>query len=156
MKITTKNFGEVVIDDDKIITFPGGIVGFPDLKSFTLIHNEEKDKVNSVHWLQSLDEPAFAMPVLDPLLVEENYNPEVEYELLKPLGELNPEEMLVLVTLTVPKDVKAMSVNLRAPIVINSENRLACQIILDSDQYAVKYPIYEKLNAKKQEAGAKC
>ena len=96
------------------------------------------------------------MPVLDPLLVEETYNPEVEYELLKPLGELNPEEMLVLVTLTVPKDVKAMSVNLRAPIVINSENRLACQIILESDQYAVKYPIYEKLNAKKQEAGAKC
>ena len=89
MKITTKNFGEVVIDDDKIITFPGGIVGFPDLKSFTLIHNEEKDKVNSVHWLQTLDEPAFAMPVLDPLLVEENYNPEVEHELLKPLGELN-------------------------------------------------------------------
>ena len=153
MKITTRNFGEVVIDDEKIITFSNGIVGFPELKQFTLIHNEEKDKVNSVHWLQSIDEPAFAMPVLDPLLVEETYNPEVEYELLKSLGELNPEEMLVLVTLTVPRDVTKMSVNLRAPIVINSENRLACQIILEGEQYAVKYPIYEKLNAKKQKAG---
>ncbi len=153
MKITTRNFGEVVIDDEKIITFSNGIVGFPELKQFTLIHNEEKDKVNSVHWLQSIDEPAFAMPVLDPLLVEETYNPEVESELLNPLGELDPEEMLVLVTLTVPKDVTRMSVNLRAPIVINSQNRLACQIILEGEQYDVKYPIYEKLSAKKQKAG---
>jgi len=156
MIIATKNFGEVLIDDAKILTFPSGIVGFPDLKKFALIHNSAKDKVSSVHWLQSIDEPAFAMPVLDPLLVEEDYNPDVEYELLKPLGDLNPEEMLVLVTLTVPKDIKLMSVNLRAPIVVNSENRLACQIILDGEQYAVKHPIYEKLNAKKQEAGAKC
>ena len=59
----------------------------------------------------------------------------------------------MLVTLTVPRDVTKMSVNLRAPIVINSENRLACQIILEGEQYAVKYPIYEKLNAKKQKAG---
>ena len=50
MKITTRNFGEVVIDDEKIITFSNGIVGFPELKQFTLIHNEEKDKVNSLYW----------------------------------------------------------------------------------------------------------
>lgn len=156
MRITTKNFGEVEIEDSKIITFENGIVGFPELRRFTLIHNEERTEPNSVHWLQSMDEPAFAMPVLDPLLVEENYNPMVESELLKTLGDLNPEEMLVLVTLTVPQDVKLMSVNLRAPIIINSENRMACQIILDSDQYEVKHPIYEKLSAKKQEAGVTC
>ena len=42
MIIETKAFGEVEITEDKIITFPGGIIGFPDLKRFTLLHDEEK------------------------------------------------------------------------------------------------------------------
>ena len=68
MKINTKVFGEVEIADDKIIHFPSGIVGFPELTEFTLLHDEEKG-AGSIHWLQSIQEPGFAMPVMDPLLV---------------------------------------------------------------------------------------
>ena len=89
------------------------------------------------------------MPVLDPLAVKPDYNPEVEDELLKPIGELNPDEMLVLVTLTVPKDITKMSVNLCAPIVIHTESRKACQIIVDNEKYPVKYMIYDVLQKKK-------
>ncbi|MCI8896321.1 MAG: flagellar assembly protein FliW, partial [Lachnospiraceae bacterium] len=62
MQITTKVFGEITVDDDKLIYFPKGIIGFPDLKDFALIHDEEKGS-DSIHWLQSIQEPAFAMPV---------------------------------------------------------------------------------------------
>ena len=61
MKINTRVFGEVDIEESKILTFPGGIVGFPDMEKFTLIHDEEKGN-KSIKWMQSLDEPAFAMP----------------------------------------------------------------------------------------------
>lgn len=148
MQIKTKVFGEVTIDDDKIIDFPNGIVGFPDLVQFTLIHDEEKGK-DSIHWLQSIQEPAFAMPVIDPLLVCPDYNPEVEDELLKNIGELQPEETLILVTVTVPKDLTKMSVNLRGPIVINAAEKKATQVIVDGDEYPVKYPIYGIFNKKK-------
>jgi flagellar assembly factor FliW len=148
MQIKTKVFGEVTIDDDKIIDFPNGIVGFPDLVQFTLIHDEEKGK-DSIHWLQSIQEPAFAMPVIDPLLVCPDYNPEVEDELLKNIGELQPEETLILVTVTVPKDLTKMSVNLRGPIVINAAEKKATQVIVDGDEYPVKYPIYDIFNKKK-------
>lgn len=148
MQIKTKVFGEVTIDDDKIIDFPNGIVGFPDLVQFTLIHDEEKGK-DSIHWLQSIQEPAFAMPVIDPLLVCPDYNPEVEDELLKNIGELQPEETLILVTVTVPKDLTKMSVNLRGPIVINAAEKKATQVIVDGDEYPVKYPIYDVFNKKK-------
>ena len=148
MQIKTKVFGEVTIDDDKIIDFPNGIVGFPDLVQFTLIHDEEKGK-DSIHWLQSIQEPAFAMPVIDPLLVCPDYNPEVEDELLKNIGELQPEETLILVTVTVPKDLTKMSVNLRGPIVINAAEKQAPQVIVDGDEYPVKYPIYDIFNKKK-------
>ncbi|MBD5522638.1 MAG: flagellar assembly protein FliW [Lachnospiraceae bacterium] len=152
MKVTTKVFGEITIDDERIITFPNGIIGFPDLTKFAMIHDSEKG-LDSIHWLQSLDEPAFAMPVMDPLIVCPDYNPEVDDELLKHLGELNPEEMLVLVTVTVPKDIKQMSANLKGPIIINSVDRTATQVIVEGDAYQVKFPIYDILNDNKKKAG---
>ena len=150
MKVTTKIFGEIVIEDDKIIHFPSGIIGFPDLTDFALIHDEEKG-AGSIHWLQSLQEPAFAMPVMDPLIVRPDYNPQVDDELLKPIGELMPEEILVMVTVTIPSDLTRMSVNLRGPVIINTVERKACQVIVEGETYEVKYPIYDILKSRKKE-----
>ena len=93
------------------------------------------------------------MPVMNPLLVKEDYNPVIEDELLKPLEITDPEDFLVLVTVTVPKEIENMSVNLMAPIVISGETRKANQIIVDQEGYEVKYPIYEILKAAKERAG---
>ena len=86
------------------------------------------------------------MPVMDPLAVCPDYNPTVEDEMLKPIGELNPDSILVLVTLTVPQDVKKMSVNLQAPFIINADERKAIQLIVDPDKYEVRFPIYDIIN----------
>lgn len=153
MQITTRVFGEITIDDDKLIHFPGGIIGFSDLQDFALIHDEEKG-TDTIHWLQSIQEPGFAMPVMDPLMVRPDYNPEVDDELLKCLGELVPEELLVIVTVTIPRDdIKGMTVNLKGPIVINAAKRLGTQVIVEGDEYPVKFPIYDILNKNKEKAG---
>lgn len=149
MRIETKAFGQVDITDDKIITFPGGIIGFPDMKRFTLLHDEEKGVSVGIRWLQSLEEPGFAMTVIDPLLVMEDYNPEIDDELLSGIGEVTPDNLLVLVTVRVPSDLKQMSVNLQGPIIINVDERKACQIIVDVDRYPVRFPIYEILQSRK-------
>ena len=151
MTINTKLFGEIVVDETKLITFINGIVGFPELKDFLLIHDSEGN--GNVRWLQSVQEPAFAMPVIDPLHIMADYNPSIEDELLKPLGEMNVENMLVLVTITVPREIEKMSVNLKAPLVINGSNLKASQSIVEEDKYEVKYPIYEILKAAKEKAG---
>ncbi|MCR4650187.1 MAG: flagellar assembly protein FliW [Lachnospiraceae bacterium] len=152
MRIITKIFGEIDIADEKIIHFPGGIVGFPDLTDFALIHDSEKGVGSAIQWMQSMQEPAFAMPVMNPLVVDPDYNPVVEDDLLAPIGGINPESVLVLVTLTVPKDIKNMSVNLQAPFVINADKCKACQVIVDSDQYPVRFPIYDILEKMKNES----
>lgn len=149
MKINTKVFGEIEIEKEKVICFEKGIIGFPQLVRFTLLHDEEKGSSAGIRWLQSLDEPGFAMPTMDPLLVAEDYNPEVEEDMLKGLGLLEPDNLLVLVTATIPSDLTKMSVNLRAPIIINAEERKACQIILEADKYPVKYPIYDIIQSRK-------
>lgn len=149
MVINTRVFGEVTIDDEKIIHFENGIIGFPDMQDFALIHDADKGDNAGIRWMQSVQEPNFAMPVMDPLIVRPDYNPVVDDELLKPLGELDVDELLILVTVTVPKDLTKMSVNLMAPMVINVTERKACQIILDGD-YEVKFPIYNVLKGQKE------
>ena len=149
MKIQTKIFGESEIADDKIITFENGIIGFPELKRFALLHDEEKGTNVGIRFLQSLDEPGFAMPVMDPLVVKPDYDPEVNDELLAAAGNINENNILVLVTATIPGDLTQMSVNLQGPFVINVEEHKACQIILENGDYPVKFPIYEILQARK-------
>ena len=158
MKVNTKLFGEIEIDEDKILTFDAGIVGFPDLTRFALMHDESdtEDGGNGLSFLVSLDEPSFAMPVINHLIVKDDYNPTVEDDYLIPLGELKEDDMLVLVTVTVPHDISKMTVNLMAPFIINAATCKAVQVILDEDDaYPVKYPIYEILARAKEEAEGK-
>ena len=78
MTIETKLFGEIVVDESKLISFPQGIIGFPDLKDFLLVHDGEGE--SNIKWMQSVQEPAFAMPVVDPLTIIPDYNPDIEDE----------------------------------------------------------------------------
>ena len=149
MVVKTKIFGEIEVDESRFITFEDGILGFPDLKRFMLIHDEESSGAQLISWMQSIDEPAFAMPVLDPLKVCSDYNPEVEDELLISLGDVQGEDILVLTTVTVPPEIEKMTANLRAPFIINANNLKACQIILEDEKYLIKYPIYEVLKGNK-------
>ncbi len=151
MEVNTRLFGEITIDDEKIIEFPGGIVGFPDLNKFAIVHDSEKTDGSSLSFLLSLDEPAFAMPVMDPHIVKADYNPMVEDDLLIPLGELTPEDTIVLVTVTVPRgEIEKMTVNLMAPVIINAKTRKGAQVILTEDGYDIHFPIYEILSAAKE------
>jgi flagellar assembly factor FliW len=150
MFIKTKIFGDVEISDDKILTFEDGIIGFPDLKHFTLIHDEEKGKDAGIRYFQSIEEPAFAMPVMNPLMVCEDYNPQVSEEFLASLGNITDENIVVLVTVTVPTDLTKMTVNLQGPIIINSDEKKGAQIIVEGSDYPVKFPIYEILKSRKE------
>ena len=149
MEIKTRIFGDVTISDDKMISFPNGIVGFPDLKDFALIHDEEQGDQAGIRWMQSVQEPNFAMPVINPLVVKEDYNPMVDDELLSVIGA--GENILVMTTITVPTDLSKMSVNLKAPFVINVDTRKAVQVVLEED-LPVKFYVYELLKARKENA----
>ena len=151
MVIKTRIFGEVTIDDEKMINFPNGIVGFPELTDFALIHDAEKGNQGGIRWLQSVQEPNFAMPVVDPLVIRTDYNPSVDEELLKVIGE--GDNLLVLVTITVPSDLKKMSINLKAPLVVNVDTRKAVQVVLEDD-FPVKFQIYDILKANQDAAQA--
>ncbi len=152
MRVETKLFGVIEIADDKVITLTRGLIGFPQMQHFTLIYDEQKQNRGTIMWFQSLDEPEFAMPVVDPSSICEDYNPTVNDELLSAIGELNDENLFVLVTIKVPSDITKMTINLKGPIIINSDTRLGEQIIVE-DNVDMRFPIYDILQSKKEKAG---
>lgn len=149
MLVKTKFFGEVDLPEEKILTFDRGLIGLEQYKKYTILYDCEKEEAN-ISWLQSVEEPTLALPVVKPWLVFGEYNPVVEDELLTGLGELTEENLVILLTMTVPEDIKQMSVNLKAPIIINSDTRKGAQIVAENQDYEVKYKIYDILNAKRE------
>ncbi len=142
MLIKTKCFGEVDIAEDKIITFENGLFGFEEYKKYTVLYDVEC-KEESISWLQSIDEPTLALPVVSPLLVKPDYNPVVEDTLLESLGTVSDENMAIFFVMTVPSDLTLMSVNLKAPLLINADSKKGIQIIVENQDYPVKYMVYD-------------
>ena len=147
MQVKTRLFGDIEIEDDKIIELVHGLIGFPDMKKYTLIFDEEKEDKGNIMWLQSLEESDFAMPVMLPNKVAPDYAPSIDEAALAPLGELNSSNTYILVTVRVPKNVQEASINLKAPIIINTDTCIGDQIIMDGDA-PVRFPIYEALHGK--------
>ena len=152
MLVQTRSFGEVDIEENRVLDFPNGIIGFPDLKRFILLHDSERGENVGIHWLQSVDEPGFAMPVMNPLIVDNTYDPIIEDDILTPLGNLEEDETIVLVTVSVPKDLTKMTVNLRGPFVINATKKKGCQVIVEGEDFSVRFPIYDILQKNKEAA----
>ncbi|SHO48744.1 flagellar assembly protein FliW [Anaerocolumna xylanovorans] len=153
MFIKTKYFGEIDLEEDKIIEFPQGVMGFEEYIKYTILYDIEEGEKPMISWLQCVEEPGLAIPVMNPLYVKADYNPTIEDALLTPLGEISDENALVLVTITVPEDKTKVTVNLKAPFIINSDTRKGCQIIVENNDYPVRYNIYEVIRKMKEVGG---
>ena len=146
MLVKTKYFGEINLSEDKIITMERGMFGFEEYKKYTILFDSEKEGKANVSWFQSVEEPGLAFP----LVVKEDYNPVVEDELLKGLGEITEENIVILLLLTVPQDAIQMTANLKAPIIINADTRKGAQVVVENEEYEIKYRIYDILKGKKE------
>lgn len=153
MLVQTKYFGEVELDEEKVLYFENGIMGFEDYKRFTILYDSTSERRPTISWLQCCDMKELALPVINPGIIMPEYNPIVEDEVLAPLGKLTEENIVILLTLTVPSDIKKMTTNLKAPLIINAETKKGCQVIAENQDYVIKYAIYDMLNALKEGKG---
>lgn len=149
MNIKTKYFGEIEVDENKIITFDDGLIGFGDLKKYLFM--ESDDAENPVCWLQSIDDVDITFSIIDVTKFIPDYAPVVSEEELAELGEAKDEDLIFYNTIVIPKEIEDMRVNLKAPIVINLNTLKAKQIISNDEKHIVKFYIYNEL--KKQKGG---
>ena len=141
MTLETRYFGKVEIEEEKIIHFKDGIPGFDEYKDYTIIYDIEEESEPLFSWLQCITEKNLAFPIVNPFRVKEDFDPVVEDELLKDLGEFESEDLAVFLLATVPSDVTKTTVNMKAPIIVNTKNRQAVQIIVENDDYEIRHAL---------------
>ena len=149
MKLSTKHFGELDVTDDKIITFEEGIPGLEGTK-YVLISDEDPDGdvSNFFFWLQSVDVPDIALVMIDVLKVMPDYDPLVDAEELESIGGFDPANIFVYNVAVIPENIQKLSVNLKAPVVINDKTKKGKQVVSRNENYGVRHHIFEELNQK--------
>lgn len=137
--VTTSRFGEIEVDGEKTIAMTSPFLGFPESNRFVLLPHSPS---SPFMWLQSLDTPKLAFVVIQPGVINPEYNPAVNSQVRKELMASHDAELELLVILTIPKDQpKNLTANLLGPVVINSKKRLAKQVLLDPTEYDPCWPI---------------
>lgn len=142
MKLKTKNFGEIEIDEKEIVKFEEGIPGFENQKKWVLLADDEIP----VQWLQAIEED-IVLPIINPFGIKEDYAFEIPQKIVLDLKIEKQEDLWIFSVVTIPEDIKGIRANLQAPIVINIKEKLGKQLIL-SDQYEIRYEFYGKIGEK--------
>ncbi len=145
MMIETSRFGRTEIDPDSILHFSEGLLGFEELRRFAVILSENTEPIQ---WLQAVDDPTVSLPIINPFLIKPDYELDVDDAELHSLDMPGADEVLVVNVVVIPDDIKKMTVNLCAPILINMKNRKARQIIMEyGNSDAIRYPAFAGLVA---------
>jgi flagellar assembly factor FliW len=152
MKVNTSRFGVVEVADTDIMEFSDGLLGFEHLKRFFIVDPADE---TLILWLQSADAADVAFPILEPKLFKSDYKVRLSANELRTLriDAANKKDTLVYCILTIPAEVSAMTANLKAPIVINTSSRQARQVVLQENEYSVKFSMYKELLAVMMSSG---
>ena len=144
MLVETKMNGAKDVDEKHIITIPAGLFGFEEYTDFALIESEYEPFV----WLQSLQEKNLAFLLIDPFLICEDYEADIDDRGLLKIGIKDPADVMVMTVVTVPSDGSPVTANLQGPLIINKKNRRCMQAILDGTRWTTKHNIIEALKGK--------
>ena len=146
MELTTARFGNIDIDDSHIITMRAPILGFANLNRYVLIDKKEEA---AFWWLQSVDDGAVVFVVVNPFLIKLNYKPELQEDDIKLLEIDDQADVLLLGVVTIGSTPPEISVNVRAPIVVNWKKKLGKQIVLDDKSLDVQYRLEVNIKGPK-------
>ena len=138
MLIETTRFGPVEVDESRLIEIPAGLLGFSSFKTFSLLQPDE----NGVFvWLQSVETPDLAFVVTDPALWVPDFQATIRKEQMEELGlnETGDAQVLVIVN----KREKSLTANLQGPIVINTANRRAMQLVLAEKKWSTRHELVQ-------------
>jgi flagellar assembly factor FliW len=142
IKAQTSRFGEIEVNPDLIITMTSPFLGFPDSSRFILRPGQ---KESPFMWLQSLDDPELAFVTIPPHSLGLDYAPPIPEAIKHELKIGQEKKLEILLILTIPEGrPEDMTANLLGPIIINSEERLARQVVLDPNKYDLCWPVFEK------------
>jgi flagellar assembly factor FliW len=140
---TTTRFGIIDVDLDLVIVLPEGMIGFESCREYVVVRH---DDTSAFRWLQSLDEPGVAFPIVEPAAFRPDYAPTISDSDARMLGLRHDTPTLLFVVVSVPSDdPSGMTANLLAPLVINGSTRQGKQVIVQDEGYTTRHGIIKEL-----------
>ena len=120
MKVATKAYGQIEVNEHQRITFPMGLFGFDSFKEYVLLDSERPP----FYWLQSIDVEQIAFVLINPFIFRPDYEMSIDNDELLPIGITDPGKALIFSIVTIPHDGTPLTANLQGPLVINKDNKL--------------------------------
>lgn len=127
--------------DKNVITFNNGLPGFESLKTYVL---EDIEGSEPFKMLKSIEDENIGFVTIVPFDFKVDYEVKLTEAVINSLKVEAPEDVLILNTVTLNSDIKKITTNLKAPIIINSKNNLGYQMILDRENYSIKHPLIKE------------
>ena len=147
MRVVTKAYGAVDVDERQRITFPQGLFGFETIRDYVLLDADRQP----FYWLQSVDVEQVAFVLINPFLFRPDYELDIDDNLAGSIGITSPDKALIFTIVTFPGN-GPMTANLQGPIIINQDTRIGRQEILSDLRWKTKHDILEELSAAKKGA----
>ena len=141
MTVKTRDFGEQNVSEDMILKFPNGLFAFEEQHRFIMLSPLGENIFPA--WLQSVDDENLCFIVFDPEQIAKDYSITADPESLEAVGSESYDDLSYLVLAVVPEEYKNTTVNLKSPIIVNSEKMLAAQTIA-AESYPIKFPIFKE------------
>jgi flagellar assembly factor FliW len=141
MRVRTRPYGEIDVDEKQAVRFPFGLFGFEDLREFVLLDAAQQP----FYWLQSLQSPEIAFVLIDPLVFRPDYTPDVDPDELAEVGGGSAGDLLVLAIVTFPGGDKGMTANLQGPLLLNRRTRTGRQCISVNPRWGVRHSIVDEM-----------
>jgi flagellar assembly factor FliW len=143
MNLNTKYHGRIEINSDEILKFEKGIPGFMEEKEFILLPLSGD---GTFFVMQSTTTSELAFVLSSPFNFFKDYDFKLDDSVVKDLGLDKEKDVLVYTILTVQDPFNKTTANLQAPVIINSKNRKAKQVILHNEEFKTKHPVFKKQN----------
>lgn len=138
MIIQTSRFGSLEVDSDRLMTFPKGLLGFPESKQYALVQTGEN---SGFYWLQAVDCAELAFVVCDPRLFVPEYRIPIKADDLVHLGVDDIESAQVFVIVNRADD--HLTGNLQGPLLINVQTRVGYQLVLSDRRYTTRHHLMD-------------
>ena len=142
MKLNTKAYGLIEVDEKQKVIIPQGLFGFDDYSEYVLMDAEHQP----FFWLQSVDVQEIAFILINPFLFRTDYEVNITNEELAEIGINSPDNALIFAIVTIPQDGGPMTANLQGPLVINRENMTGMQAILSDARWRTRHNIITELS----------
>jgi flagellar assembly factor FliW len=152
VKVRTKAYGTIEVEERQKIVFPQGLFGFEDLRDYVLLDAERQP----FYWLQSVEKEQVAFVLINPFLIRPDYELSIGNEELVDIGIDTPEKALVFAIVTIPAEGGPMTVNLQGPLTINRDTREGKQAILNDSRWKTKHDVMAELAAAKPARQVPC